>query len=123
MTAQIFAFDEPGGGAVWLAASVPRHWLHDGHRVTARRVPTRYGRVDLVMQYEADTRTLHAEITPQPSRAIPEIHFRARDPEGGRTTSAECTRAGGTPTIVKPDGDLFLIDDVRTPLRLEVLFE
>ncbi len=35
LTRQIFSFDEPKGGAVWVGRGIPRHWLTSGGPVGA----------------------------------------------------------------------------------------
>ena len=123
MTKQIFAFDEPGGGAVWLAAGVPRHWLQDGQRVAASRIPTRYGRIDLGIRYQPEARTLRMDIQPEPGRTLPEIRYRARDPQGGRAVWADVVDAADRTERVEPMDDLFVVENVRTASSLTVHFQ
>lgn len=87
---EFFAFDEPGGGAVWLAGGVSKNWLITGKDIHAGNLPTRYGPLDLSMRYNDYERSLKILITPKTERVIPQIRISVRDPRGLLPVSAEC---------------------------------
>ena len=84
MARDIFAVDQPGGGIVWLGGAVSRNWLATGKPITAKKLGTRYGCVDLSLSYDAEARATTVEIAVEPGRAVPEIRVRLRDPQGGK---------------------------------------
>ena len=90
LTRQIFAFDEPGGGSVWIGRGIPRHWLRQGQPVQAKGIPTRYGKLDLRFVYNPKDRMLNVRIDPLQGRTVPKLLIGARDPDGGRAMAVTC---------------------------------
>jgi hypothetical protein len=122
LTKQIFAFDEPNGEAVWIGRGIPRHWLTSGRAVEARRLPIRYGKLNIRYVYRPDTRLLTVEIDPLERRMIPELRIGARDPEGGSLRTVRCN-----PPEVRCKGDaqreLVIVNKVQRPILLQISFE
>ena len=121
-TRQIFAFDEPGGGAVWIGRGIPRHWLKEGRPVSAEGVPTRFGKLDLHFHYDSEARTLHVRVDPLGRRPIPELLVGCRDPEAGRAVAARCAPAGSNCRLDN-QRQLVTVSDVREPVTLSIRFQ
>jgi hypothetical protein len=81
------------------------------------------GRIDFALRYQPETQTLRLEIRPEPGRIIPEVRYRARDPQGGRAAWADYSDASGRTARLQPEGDLFLVKSIRAAARLEVHFQ
>jgi hypothetical protein len=122
LTKQIFVFDEPGGEAVWVGRGIPRHWLSAGRPVEAKRVPTRYGEIDLRYQYDADAGTLRVRLNPRRRRPIPQLHVGVRDPFGGQPVSVEALPSPGREAILDRDRALLTLRGVDQPITLTVHF-
>lgn len=121
LTKQIFAFDEPDGDAVWIGRGIPRHWLASGRPVSASRLPTRYGKLDIRYVYRADVRLLTVELDPLERRFIPELRIGARDPEGGSLQLAHC-RDASIGCRVDKEKELIIVTGVDRPIFLEISF-
>ncbi len=121
LTKQIFAFDEPNGDAVWIGRGIPRHWLASGRPVSASRLPTRYGKLDIRYVYRADVGLLTVEIDPLERRFIPELRIGARDPEGGSLQLAHC-RESSIGCRVDKEKELIIVTGVDRPIFLEIGF-
>lgn len=122
LTRQIFAFDEPGGAAVWIGRGIPRHWHVDGQTVSAEAIPTRYGKLDLRFRYDSDVRTLHVRVDPIERRVIPELLIGCRDPESGRAVSARCEPLA-TECRLDSQRQLVAVSDVREPVSVSIQFQ
>lgn len=82
------------GDALWLAPFVTTHWLEDGLRVSARKMPTRFGPVSYQIRSSAEDGYIEATIEP-PTRSMPkEVVIRLRHPDGRALRSAV---VNGTP--------------------------
>lgn len=111
LTKQMFCFDEPTADAIWLAAGVSTHWLKDGQPLTAKRMGSRYGLINLTLTWKAANKTLTAGIVPQPGRTMAEIRLRLRAP-GGKTLKS-ATLADGTQCEIQ--GDLVILHNLTKP--------
>lgn len=122
LTKQIFAFDEPGGAAVWVGRGIPRHWLNNGRTVSAKGIPTRYGKLDLDFVYHAASRTLQVDIDPIQRRMIPELRIGIRDPQGGTAVSVNCDPPGKNCKL-NTERDLAIVEEICKPISLRVNYE
>ena len=121
LTRQIFAFDEPKGGAVWVGRGIPRHWLASGKPVGAHRLPTRYGKLNVQYAYQPAKRALAVEISPLEKRMIPELRIGARDPESGHIRSVQCS-PDNTSCKVDRRQDLVMVTKIDRPITLQINF-
>jgi hypothetical protein len=118
LTKQMFCFDEPTTDAVWLAAGISTRWLKDGIPLTAKRMGSRYGLVDLAMTWKASDHSLTAEIVPQTGRAMTEVRLRLRAPGGKPLKSA--TLADGAACELK--GDLAILHHLANATTITARF-
>ena len=121
-TKQMFAFDEPGGGAVWIGRAIPNHWFTSGQEVGAEGLTTRYGKLDLSMHYDSDNRALDIKVTPEKGKIFPELRVGVRDPEGGKASKVGFV---GSPEIkhrLDKEQDLVYVCDVKERIHLRVKF-
>jgi hypothetical protein len=122
-TKQMFAFDEPGGGAVWIGRAIPRHWFTSGEEVGAEGLTTRYGKLDLSMHYESEKRVLDIMIQPEEERIFPELRIGVRDPEGGKASAVDIVGSLKTKHSLNKDQNLVYVQNVHGLLHLRVKFE
>jgi hypothetical protein len=111
LTKQMFCFDEPTADAIWLAAGISTHWLKDGQPLTAKRMGSRYGWVDLILTWKAAQKTLTTTIVPQPGRTMAEVRLRLRAP--GDKTLKSAALADGTPCKIQ--GNLAILRNLSQP--------
>ncbi len=121
LTRQIFTFDEPSGGAVWVGRGIPLHWLTSSGPVGAEGLPTRYGKIDVRFKYRATARSLQVEINPLEKRMIPQLRVGARDPEHGRIHSVTCSLPG-IRCDVHNKQELIVVHRVNRPVTLQIKF-
>ena len=74
-------FEDPESRTIWLAKALPRDWLDAGQTVVAAHVPTRHGRVSMVLKSVAASLSspyqVHANVT------LPAKGFVDDKPPGG----------------------------------------
>lgn len=119
MARDIYAISEPQGGSVVLAGAVSKHWLATGNPVTAKRLGTRYGLVDLALRYDPAARATAVEITVEPGRTIPELRVRLRDPQGGRLAAM----VAGTGIELRPEAEEAVLKNASGTVSFRVKFE
>ena len=117
MARDIYASEQPGGGIVWLAGAVSRRWLAAGKTISAQRLGSRYGLIDLSLLYEAGRRATTIEIAIEPGRTVPEIRIWLRDPQGRKLVSAD-----DSAVRLLPDQGLATLKNVSGFVRFTVNF-
>jgi len=122
LTRQIFAFDEPAGGSVWIGRGIPRHWLRHGQPVQAKGIPTRYGKLNLTFIYNTKDRTLNVRVEPLQRRTFPELLIGARDPEGDRAVSV-ASQPPGKECHLDVQRELVSVTNVSEPISLVIQFK
>jgi hypothetical protein len=118
MARDIYSISESTGGSVLLAGAISKNWLATGKPITARKLGTRYGLIDLTLRYDAKTRTTSVEITVEPGKTVPEIRVRLRDPQGGRLA----TVAAGRNVELRADKEEAVLKNVAGTVKFIVKF-
>ncbi|GAA2756482.1 hypothetical protein GCM10009872_18420 [Actinopolymorpha rutila] len=123
----MLAFEEPLEDVLWLCRATPRGWLRDGGRISARGVPTRWGKVDVTIVSRVANGRVDVEVNLPDGTRVPLTRIRLRLPAGLRIASAsvvdhEWTSAGnGEPVTVDPESETVTIPANRGgQLRLTV---
>ena len=105
------------GDTLWIGQAVPRPWLARGKRVAVTGAPTLFGPVTFSLSTATDgSMRIHLE---PPTRSAPaEIVIRLRHPDHLRIAAVK----GGSPERVKSAGETLRLQQVTSPLDLEVTF-
>ena len=118
MSREIFSFEEPGGGILYLAGGVSRNWLTRGDPVAASNLATRYGTVSYSLTYEAENRTLTIDLDLEGDTTIPELRIAVRDPMDLGASSVSSS-TGQTCTL---KGSWVILTDVTESQTLTVIY-
>ena len=94
----MLAFEEPCDDVLWLCRATPREWLRDGRRISARGVPTRWGKVDVTVVSRVTHGRVDVEVNLPEETPVPLTRVRLRLPAGLRITGASVDN-GGTVTV------------------------
>ncbi len=94
MVRWMLAFEEPAEDVLWLCRGTPRAWLEDGRGISARGVPTRWGKVDLhVVSRVADGR-VDVEVRLPVESTVGRTRIRLRLPIGLRIANVTVDDGG-----------------------------
>jgi hypothetical protein len=105
----MLALEEPKAHVLWLGKGLPRLWLAEGERVSALRLPTAYGRVDLVITSSIESAgTISANVTVPTTWAA--VASAVVPPAGGLTLRLRAP-VGKRMVSVTVDGGLWMGHD------------
>ncbi|MFD2082641.1 hypothetical protein [Actinopolymorpha cephalotaxi] len=94
LTRWMLAFEEPFEDVLWLCRATPRDWLRDGGRISARGVPTRWGKVDVTVDSRVAHGRVDVEVRLPEKAAVPLTRIRLRLPDGLRIVAASVVDNG-----------------------------
>jgi hypothetical protein len=90
----MLVFEDPLDDVLWLCRATPRDWLRDGGRISARGVPTRWGKVDLTVRSRIALGRVDVELNLPEDTLVPLTRIRLRLPAGLRIVSASAEHGG-----------------------------
>lgn len=104
----MLAFEDPRSETLWLCKATPRDWLENGKSISAKSIPTRWGKVGLRIESRIAEQRLDAKIE-LPDDFSASIKLRLRLPLGARLLAAQLAGAhlefdDNTGTINIPSG-------------------
>ncbi|HVU32791.1 MAG TPA: hypothetical protein VHE61_05115 [Opitutaceae bacterium] len=95
LTRWMLAFEDPNSATLWLAKATPRDWLADGKVISARDVPTRWGRMGFTITSHLAAQRIEVEIDLPTTPFAGALKIRLRVPGGHRLSGVT---VNGTPT-------------------------
>jgi hypothetical protein len=103
MVRWMLAFEEPVEDALWLCRATPRSWLLDGRRISARGLPTRWGKVDLIVVSRIADGLVEVEVRLPDEPCVPQTRIRLRLPAGLRIGNVSVADGGSVSVDAESD--------------------
>jgi len=85
----MLVFDDPNSSTVWLARSVPRHWLEDGKTIRVKGAPTRWGTISYKISSKMARGRIKVELNLPEEGFGAAIHLRLRTPAKQKIQTVE----------------------------------
>lgn len=76
----MLAFEDPNSDTLWICKATPRDWLKDGETVAASAIPTRWGRIGILIESHLDADRIDVSLDLPASAAPRETIVRLRVP-------------------------------------------
>lgn len=103
----MLAFDDPLEDVLWLCRATPRDWLRDGGRISARGIPTRWGKVGVTIVSQVARGRVDVEVNLPDETRVPLTRLRLRLPAGLRIAGASVL---GSESTAIEDGEPAAVD-------------
>lgn len=113
----MLAFEDPVSGALWIGKAIPRDWLANGKRISASRIPTDAGHIEVRIESRIDEGIVDVALDLGPGGR--EVRLRLRTP-GPRTIAAVVV--DGRPWTAFHDDIVTLPGSARGAVAIQVRY-